>query len=459
MSERTASTKQHESSAEDRYRTFLIVWFGQVISLVGSSLTWFGISIWVFLESGSVTQLAVILLASQLPRILLSPIAGTFVDRWDRRWAMILSDAGAGAGTLVMVALYLTGNLTIPALAAIGAVSGAFQAFQYPAYQAATTLLVPKERYSRASGMVQLAEAIGNLVAPVLGGIMITVGGLGLLVAIDVVTFSFAVVTLLIVKFPKPPVSEAGAQSAGTVWQETLFGFTYVYQRKGLFGLLVYFAAINLAFGAIMPLITAYLLSFTDAATMGILFSLGATGMLVGSVIASTWRGVEHKVAGILVSGAVLGGAVGFVGLVTSLPMVVLGIFFAMFTLPLANSFSQAIWMSKVDPDVQGRVFATRSAIAGAAVPVSLVLVGPIADRIMVPLMTGTSSFGLWLQGIFGSGETAAYGLFFVVVGLSVIAISGVTWLVVPVRHLERDIPDAVGLPSEGDIAPEAAPA
>jgi MFS family permease len=431
---------------EDRYRTFLIVWFGQVISLVGSSLTWFGISIWVFLETGSVTQLAVILLASQLPRILLSPIAGTFVDRWDRRWAMILSDAGAGAGTLVMVALYLTGNLSIPALAAIGAVSGAFQAFQYPAYQAATTLLVPKERYSRASGMVQLAEAIGNLVAPVLGGIMIAVGGLGLLVAIDVVTFLFAVVTLLVVRFPRPPVSEAGAQSAGTVWQETLFGFTYVFERKGLFGLLLYFAAINLAFGAIMPLITAYLLSFTDPATMGTLFSLGATGMLVGSVIASTWRGVEHKVAGT-------------VGMVTSLPLVVLAIFAAMFTLPMANSFSQAIWMAKVDPDVQGRVFATRSAIAGAAVPISLVLVGPIADRVLVPLMTGTSSLGLWLQGIFGSGETVAYGLFFVAVGLSVVVISGVTWLVGPVRHLERDIPDALGLPAEGGVASEAAPA
>ena len=118
---------------------------------------------------------------------------------------MILSDAGAGAGTLVMVTLYITGNLTIPALAAVAAVSGTFQAFQYPAYQAATTLLVPKERYSRASGMVQLAEAMGNLLAPVLGGIMIAVGGLGLLVAIDVVTFLFALGTLLAVRFPKPP--------------------------------------------------------------------------------------------------------------------------------------------------------------------------------------------------------------------------------------------------------------
>lgn len=448
-----------ETSVRDGYRTFLIVWFGQVISLVGSGLTWFGISIWVFLESGSVTQLAIILLASQLPRVLLSPIAGTFVDRWDRRWAMILSDAGAGAATLVMVGLYVSGHLTIPALAVIGAFSGAFQAFQFPAYQAATTLLVPKEQYSQASGMVQMAEAISNLIAPALGGIMIAVGGLGLLVAVDMVTFLFAVTTLLIVRFPRPPVSESGAQGAGSVWHETVFGFTYLYARKGLFGLLIYFAVVNLAFGAIGPLITAYLLSFTSAATMGTLFSLAATGMLAGSVLASTWRGVEHKVAGILVAGSVLGVAVAGVGLVTSLPLVVAATWTAMFTVPLASAFSQAIWMAKVDPDVQGRVFAVRSAVAGGAVPISLLLVGPLADRVFVPLMTGTSTLGLWLQDIFGSGTTIAYGLMFVGVGVGVVIASGLTWLVGPVRHLERDVPDAIGLPTEGDVVPDVAPA
>jgi hypothetical protein len=115
--------------------------------------------------------------------------------------------------------------------------------------------------------------------------------------------------------------------------------------------------------------------------------------------------------------------------------------------------------MAKVEPDVQGRVFAVRSAVAGGAVPISLLLVGPLADRVFVPLMTGTSSLGLWLQGIFGSGETIAYGLMFVAVGISVVVASGATWLVSTVRHLERDIPDAIGLPTEGDIVPDATPA
>jgi hypothetical protein len=115
--------------------------------------------------------------------------------------------------------------------------------------------------------------------------------------------------------------------------------------------------------------------------------------------------------------------------------------------------------MSKVDPDVQGRVFAVRSAISGAAVPISLLLVGPLADNLFVPLMTGDSTLGIWLQGIFGSGVTVAYGLFFVTVGLSVVAVSAATWTVGPVRHLERDVPDAAGLPTVRDVASEAAPA
>lgn len=449
----------HRSSERERYRTFLIVWFGQVISLVGSGLTWFGISIWVFLESGSVTQLAIILLASQLPRIVLSPIAGTFVDRWDRRWVMILSDAGAGLGTLVMVALWVTGNLTIPALAVIGAVSGAFQAFQQPAQQAATTLLVPKERYSRASGMVQMADAIGNLVAPALGGIMVALGGLGLLIAIDVVTFVFAIGTLVVVRFPKPSASKAGAESKGTVWHETKYGFSYIFARKGLFGLLLYFTAINFAFGGIMPLVTAYLLSITDEATMGVVFSLGSTGMLVGAILASTWRGLENKVLGIVGMGAILGAMMVLVGVVPSLPIIVFGFWCAMFVLPLGGAFSQAIWMAKVDPDVQGRVFAVRSAVAQAAIPVSLLLVGPLADRVFVPLMNGHSSLGTWLQGILGSGNTAAYGLFFALAGLSVVAMSGVAWLIGPIRHVERDIPDAHWLPAEEGAVPDVAPA
>ncbi len=151
MTESIKVTGQSDEGDRPKFgRTFLIVWFGQVISLVGSGLTWFGLGIWVFLETGSVTSLSMVRLASNLPRIVLSPLAGALVDRWDRRWAMILSDAGSGVGTIVIFVLFLNGAASVTALVVVGAFSSVFQAFQWPAYAASITLLVPKESYQRA---------------------------------------------------------------------------------------------------------------------------------------------------------------------------------------------------------------------------------------------------------------------------------------------------------------------
>ncbi|MGI9529258.1 MAG: MFS transporter, partial [Acidimicrobiia bacterium] len=208
MSTSTSDSVAQTEHDQRGFRTFLIVWFGQLVSLVGSSLTWFGLSVWIFLETESVTALSMMLLAATLPRILLSPIAGAYVDRWNRRWVMLISDALAGVGTFVIIVAFLTDSISLGVLVVVGAFASAVQAFQWPAYQAATSLLVPKERYSQASGMVQMAEAAGQLVAPFLGGVLLAFGGVATLLAVDVVTFFIAVFTLVIVRFPKPPASE-----------------------------------------------------------------------------------------------------------------------------------------------------------------------------------------------------------------------------------------------------------
>lgn len=438
------------------FRTFLIVWAGQLVSLIGSSLTWFGLSVWVFLETGSVTSLSMMLLASTLPRIILSPIAGAYVDRWDRRWVMLGSDALTGLGTLVIIVAFMTGTESLGLLIVVGAFSSAFQAFQWPAYQAATSLLVPKERYSQASGMVQMAEAAGQLVAPFLGGVLIAFGGVATLLAVDVVTFLVAVITLAIVRFPKPKTSEVGEEARGSIWQESLFGFRYVWQRHGLFALLVFFAMLNLTFGLISPIFIAYMLSFTSEATMGTLLSLGATGMLVGSIVASAKPVTSGRVKGILLATGVLGLMLVTVGSTTWAVVIVLSLWCGMFVVPIATALSQSIWMSKVEPDVQGRVFGIRSLIAQGTQPLALLIAGPLADRVFVPLMTGESSLGSWLQGMIGSGEGAGYGAMFMAIGVYTLVMCAIAYSYRPLRDLETDLPDAEGLPSEIEADDEA---
>ncbi|MGI9667051.1 MAG: MFS transporter [Acidimicrobiia bacterium] len=443
------ATDAPTSNDEGHFRTFLIVWSGQLVSLIGSSLTWFGLSVWVFLETGSVTALSVMLLASTLPRILLSPIAGAYVDRWDRRWVMLGADALTGVGTLVIVVAFMTGTASLGVLVVVGAFASAFQAFQWPAYQAATTMLVPKERYSQASGMVQMAEAAGQLVAPFLGGVLIAFGGVATLLAVDVATFLFAVFTLAIVRFPKPPKSEVGEASKGSIWKESAFGFTYLWHRHGLFALLIFFAMLNLTFGLISPVFIAYMLSWASEATMGTVLSLGATGMLVGSIVASARKVTSRRVAGIMLSTVVLGAMLLVIGFSTWIVVIVGTLWIGMFVVPIATAMSQSIWMSKVEPDVQGRVFGVRSLIAQGTQPLALAIAGPLADKVFVPLLSGDSDLGEWAQGLFGTGERAGYAAMFAAIGVYTIVMSGLAYLYGPLRNLETEIPDAEGLPTE----------
>lgn len=431
-------TRTHRTGEQ----TFLIVWFGQVVSLVGSSLTWFGLSIWIFVETGSVTALAMVLLGSNLPRIVLAPIAGALVDRWDRRLAMILSDLGSGLGTVVIAVLFALDAVTIPGLVAVAAFSSVFQAFQWPAYQAAITLLVPKNRYQRASGMVQMAEGISQVAAPLIAAAVIVWWDVLGLILIDAVTFIIAVATLLVVRFPRAPRSDVGASAAGTLWSESVFGFRYLLQRRGLMGLLVFFAALNLAFGSIGPLIIAYMLSIGSEFTLGAAMTIGSTGMIVGSVVASVMKPVRHRVLGFIAATAILGAMLGTVALTAALPVIVASIWLAMFALPIGMALSQSIWLSKVEPDIQGRVFSARAMIAQATIPVAYLLVGPLADRVFVPVMTGDSAIGLALQGVLGSGEARGYTLFFVSMGLGVLVLCVGAIAYGPLRNLDRDLPD-----------------
>jgi len=449
MDTTTSDSTLNTGDQRPPFRTFLIVWFGQLVSLVGSSLTWFGLSVWVFLETGSVTALSMMLLAGTLPRILLSPIAGAYVDRWNRRWVMIISDALTGLGTLVIVVAFLTDSISLGVLIVVGAFASALQAFQWPAYQASTTLLVPKERYSQASGMVQMAEAAGQLVAPFLGGVLLAFGGVATLLAVDVVTFFVAVISLLIVRFPEPPASAVGEEAGGSIWKEAAFGFRYVWHRHGLLALLVFFAGLNLTFGMISPIFVAYMLSFTSEAAMGTVLSLGSMGMLVGSIVASAWKVTTGRVRGIMAASLVLGTMLLIIGLSQWVVVIVVSLFGGMLVVPFATALSQSIWMSKVEPDVQGRVFATRSMIAQFTQPIALVLVGPLAEFVFLPLFGEDGGSGGFLKGIFGTGESAGYGAMFFCIGAYTIVMTLLSYSYPPLRNLERDIPDAVGLPSE----------
>ena len=214
-------------------RAFFIVWIGQLVSISGTTLSGFGMQLFVFGETGSVTQLSFVALAYTVPAVALAPLAGSIADRWDRRSIMLVSDAFAGAATLTLAILFFADSLEIWHIYAITAIGSTGNAFQEPAWMASIPLLVERKHLGRANGLVQMNQGVSIVIAPVAAGALLVTVGLGGVLLVDMATFIIGVVTLSAVSFPKVPGKRKETTS---VREDAAFGWRYLRERPGLFG-------------------------------------------------------------------------------------------------------------------------------------------------------------------------------------------------------------------------------
>jgi DHA3 family macrolide efflux protein-like MFS transporter len=424
------------------FLTFALIWFGQLISLTGSGLTSFALGVWVYQTTDSATSYALVILCTMAPNILLSPVAGALVDRWDRRWAMLLSDTGAGLGTLAIVLLlnFNKGGALWPILLATAA-SSAFSAFQWPAYAASTSLLVSKEQLGRANGMVQFAQAVGYIASPALAGYLVTRIQVQGVIAIDFITFAFAVFTLLLVRIPKPEALEERGKS---LIHDMAFGLRYLTKRSGLMGLLILFAVSNFLLGLIMALFTPMVLSFTSADVLGVMTSIGTLGMLFGGGLMMVWGGPKRRIYGVLGCMLLEGLALLISGTHPSVPLVTGAAFGFFFFFSIDGASNDAIWQSKVAPDVQGRVFGMRSTIAMFSMIPAYALAGPLADEVFEPLLAATGPLATSVGKIIGVGQGRGIGLMFIIAGMLTTLAAVGAYMHPRIRRVEDELPDAI---------------
>jgi DHA3 family macrolide efflux protein-like MFS transporter len=424
--------------------TFAIIWLGQCVSLVGSGLTSFALGVWVFESTGSATQFALIGLCAVLPRVLLSPLAGTIVDRWDRRRVMIVSDAGAGLSTLLLALLLFAGQLEMWHIYLLTMVNAAFGTVQWPAFAAVTTLLVSKQNLGRANGMVQLGQAVSEILAPALAGILVGLIQLEGVILIDFATFVVAVSTLLLVRFPKPEASAEDVPAKTSLWRQLTIGWTYISARPGLLGLLVFTAVVNFVWGMVGALIVPLVLGWTSSDVLGIIISGAGMGLLTGSLLMSIWGGPRRRVNGVIYFELLSGLCFMLIGLSPSFWPTALGAFGAHLTIAVVFGSNQAIWQSKVAPDIQGRVFATQQMVARAAAPLAYLLAGPLADRVFDPLLADGGPLAGSVGQMLGTGPGRGIGLLFVLMGAIKILISLAGQLNPHIRCVEDELPDAM---------------
>jgi DHA3 family macrolide efflux protein-like MFS transporter len=431
-------------SASHGLTTFTVVWLGQSVSVIGSGLTSFALGVWVFERTGSATQFALIGLFAVLPRVVLSPLAGTIVDRWDRRWAMIVSDAGAGFSTAILVLLLSANRLEIWHIYLIAGASAAFSAVQWPAYAATTTLLVSKKNLGRANGMVQFGQAAGEILAPALAGVLLQTIRLEGVILTDFATFILAIITLLLVRFPRPQSSTAGKAETMSLKQEMALGWTYIAARPGLLGLLIFLAVVNFLWGMVGALIVPMILGFTTSEKLGVIISIAGLGMLVGSLVMSVWGGSRRRINSVLGFEFLSGICFLLIGLRPSFWLTAIGAFGAHVTIAIVYGSNQAIWQSKIAPDVQGRVFATQQMIAKAASPLAYLLAGPLADHLFEPLLATTGLLTENIGQIIGFGSGRGIGLLFIMMGIIKMAVTGIGYAHPRIRFVEDELPDAI---------------
>ena len=401
-------------------RKFIIIWFGQLISMIGSAMTWFALTIWAWEETGKASALSTIAFFAFLPSVLFSPIAGAFVDRWnrrrDRRLVIALSDFATALGTLVILLIFTLGELQIWHIYLVSILAGFFTAFQYPAFIAAVTSLVEKRDYARAEGMLGSARALSGILAPIFAAGLLGFAGLRGIMLIDLATFIAALATLWMVRIPPPEDTQTGLRSRGTLVQEIRFGFNYIREDRSLSALTILFmlAGIFIAMGStlIAPLVLGG--TSNNESALASVQATGAVGGVVGGALLSLWGGTKRRIHNVLIggAGACLLGIV-WLGAGTGVLVWAIGGFFFAFFEPFVEGGNLAIWQERVPPDVQGRVLSARHLLVQLPYLMGILMAGYLAESVTVSLvlilagLAGTITFaaGYLFQSVRGAND------------------------------------------------------
>jgi len=425
-------------------RRYLIIWIGQVASLLGSRMTQFALTIWLWQQTEQATPITLLAFASEVSLLVVTPFAGIWVDSWNRKRIMMLGDAVAAIASVAILVLLLTRQLAIWHLYPILAIASVFGYLQGLAFSASQAMLVPKQQYVRIGALGSIKTFGAGVIAPALAGLLYPLIGLSGILGVDLVSFGVAISTLSLVAIPQPKQPKPSDSALPkSFWHEVLVGFRYLWLRPGLLALQLFTMAyvfFDSASAVVGPMILAR--SGNDTALLGSVSAAVGLGGLIGGVLLGLWGGPMRRLHGLLVGRGLVFGFEAFLGL-AKLPSVWIGAnFLAGLFKPLANSCENAIWLSKVDPHLQGRVFSASSFLIGLTSPLGLLMAGPLADRVFEPALQPDGILANWLGGIFGTGTGSGMALQFTLCSLIVVAICFSSYGFAPLRDIETVLPD-----------------
>lgn len=435
-------------------RKFIIMWTGQLFSQLGTALTTFALGIWVYQHTGSVSKFALVSISWTAALIFTSPLAGAIVDRRDRRSLLILAEAVGAARVLFFLLLLAWGKLSLLAICLATAVVGVSGAIGSAAYMASMTMVLPKDKLGRANGMQQFVWAFAQVMAPVIAGILLGKWGINPVLVIDFASFFVAIAAYLIITIPNPErtYEDKVKRGAGALLDDIIVGVRYLKTPLLLF-LCLLLSGLNLAAGIVGVLFQPMLLAFTTPVVVGRVATIGALGMLGGSVLMSIWGGPKRRLQGIVALNILCGFCLIAGGMKASAVLIAASGFLFFFCYPLIAGSAQALLQQSVAPEIQGRVFSFVKLAGAWSVPTGQAITGPIVDKILEPWLQPGGLLAHNVGRIIGTGTGRGSGLMFIVVGTIYLVVTLTAYLWTPFRLAKPAAADSVALEARGEPA------
>jgi MFS family permease len=403
--------------------TFIVIWAGQLVSTIGSYMTEFALTLWAWEVTGSATALALVGFFFQLPRIPITLVAGLIVDRFNRKQLMMLGDTIAALASVTIGVLYWSDQLQIWHLYLLASLLGGFSQIQHLAYQTSISGLVPPQQLTRANSMNSAVHYGAAIFGPALAGVLYPLMGLMGILLIDLITFGVAIATLLSVRIPQPapqPTTEIE-----TLLTKLTFGFREVWRQPGLRSLLLISTAFWFFHDLGGAIYEPMILARTDGSAQVLASTASAAGIggVTGAILLSVWGGPKRRVTGMLAGFIGAGLSKTIFGLGRSPTVWIPAQFCSSLNFPLLGSSETALWMEKIAPENQGRVFAANALVLQVISATATLVAGPLADWVLEPAVGSKGWSVSRLSVVLGTESGAGMALLYIACALAMMGV------------------------------------
>lgn len=408
----------------DELKGYIVLWFTQSLSQLGSAMTSFALTLWLYRDTGSALQTALLTICTYAPYVLMSIFAGALSDKWDKKKTMLVCDTIAALTTVTILVLYKTALLKPYHIYILNVINGLMNTVQQPASEVATTLLTPKNHYQKVSAMNSFSRSVISVLNPILATMIFSLAGLGVIIIVDLSTFILAFIVLaFVIKLPESDKNE----SKESVLKLAKEGLSFLKNNGLVFSMLLFMAGVNLVASCFNACLPAFVLPHPNGGEkiLGLVTSSAGIAMIAGSLIAGILPKPKNRVKVVYLTMMISLGTENFILGLTQNPFLwCIAQVIGWILVPIMSANLEVVLRHSIPQDMQGRVFACRNTFQFFTIPIGYLSGGVLVDKVFEPFMAkagsgGIGNAGVFLTKVFGNFKGSGSALLIFILGFA----------------------------------------